>query len=154
DEVAEDWPDLIEIVRRRVKPERDGQKRDALRVRWWQYADKRPGLYAAIGSLEHVLVVSRHSPHHGVAKLQGEMVYAESIVVFTLAGFAPFAAQQSRIHEIWARFLSSSMKDDLRYAPSDCFETFPFPPGFETDPALKAAGRAYHDHRAKLMVDR
>src|SRR5215813_11358895 len=46
------------------------------------------------------------------------------------------------------------MKDDLRYTPSDCFETFPFPPGFETDPALEAAGRAYHDFRAQLMVAR
>ena len=34
---------------------------------------------------------------------------------------------QSRVHEVWARFMASSMKDDLRYTPSDCFETFPFP---------------------------
>ena len=46
------------------------------------------------------------------------------------------------------------MKDDLRYTPSDCFETFPFPPGFETDAPSEAAGRAYHDHRAALMVAR
>jgi len=46
------------------------------------------------------------------------------------------------------------MKDDLRYTPSDCFDTFPFPPGFETDAPLEAAGRAYHDHRASLMVAR
>lgn len=45
------------------------------------------------------------------------------------------------------------MKDDLRYTPSDCFETFPFPPGFETSPALEAAGQAYHDFRAALMVE-
>ena len=45
------------------------------------------------------------------------------------------------------------MKDDLRYTPSDCFETFPFPPGYETDPALEAAGQAYHDHRAALMIE-
>jgi hypothetical protein len=44
------------------------------------------------------------------------------------------------------------MKDDLRYTPSDCFETFPFPPGYETAPALEAAGQTYHDHRAALMV--
>src|SRR5207253_6169315 len=37
---------------------------------------------------------------------------------------------------------------------SDCFETFPFPPGFETLPTLEAAGQAYHDHRAALMVAR
>ncbi|GAA0589300.1 hypothetical protein [Caenispirillum bisanense] len=44
------------------------------------------------------------------------------------------------------------MKDDLRYTPSDCFETFPFPEGFESDPKLEAIGQAYHDHRAALMV--
>ena len=53
---------------------------------------------------------------------------------------------------MWARFFSSSMKDDLRYAPSDCFRTFPFPPKYETDPTLEAAGQTYHDHRAALMV--
>ena len=55
-------------------------------------------------------------------------------------------------HEVWARFFASSMKDDLRYTPSDCFETFPFPPNFETDPTLESAGRAYYDFRAALMV--
>lgn len=54
-EVAEDWPDLIEIVRRKVKPERDGQKRDALRERWWQYAEKRPGMVRAISPLDKLL---------------------------------------------------------------------------------------------------
>jgi hypothetical protein len=44
------------------------------------------------------------------------------------------------------------MKDDLRYTPSDCFETFPFPAGWETHPALEAAGREYYEFRAALMV--
>ena len=44
------------------------------------------------------------------------------------------------------------MKDDLRYTPSDVFETFPFPRGWESSPALEAAGRAYYEHRAALMV--
>lgn len=45
------------------------------------------------------------------------------------------------------------MKDDFTYVKDDCFETFPFPPGYETDPALEAAGQTYHDHRAALMVE-
>ena len=44
------------------------------------------------------------------------------------------------------------MKDDLRYTPSDCFETFPFPHGWETHPSLESAGKAYCEHRAALMV--
>ena len=45
------------------------------------------------------------------------------------------------------------MKDDLRYTPSDCFETFPFPKNWETHPALEAtAGREYYEFRAALLV--
>ena len=35
---------------------------------------------------------------------------------------------------------------------SDRFETSPFPEGFETDPRLEAAGKAYYEFRAALMV--
>lgn len=65
---------------------------------------------------------------------------------------AMFAVLQSRVHEFWARFFSSTLEDRLRYAPSDCFETFPFPPNYEIDATLEAAGQTYHDHRAALMV--
>jgi hypothetical protein len=153
--VAEDWPDLIEIVRRRVKPERDGQKRDALRIRWWQYADKRPGLCAAKAKLEHVLATNcGASPHLAVARLPAQMVFAHTLCIFVFDRFVPLAVLQSGVHETWARFFASSFEDRLRYTPSNCFETFPFPPGFETDLVLGTAGRAYHDHRAQLMAAR
>ena len=45
------------------------------------------------------------------------------------------------------------LKIDLRYTPSDCFETFPFPENWETHPALEAAGEVYYDFRAALMVE-
>jgi hypothetical protein len=44
------------------------------------------------------------------------------------------------------------MKDDLRYSVSDCFETFPFPENWETDPTLEAVGKTYYEYRADLMV--
>jgi len=44
------------------------------------------------------------------------------------------------------------MKDDLRYTPSDCFETFPFPDNWQTQPALEAVGKDYYEFRAALMV--
>ena len=55
------------------------------------------------------------------------------------------------------------MKDDLRYNPSDCFETFPFPAALleanANDPAhdatrqsLEAIGERYHQFRAELMI--
>lgn len=44
------------------------------------------------------------------------------------------------------------MKDDLRYTPSSCFETFPFPENHETNPDLEAIGEHYYHYRADLMV--
>ena len=79
-------------------------------------------------------------------------MYSDSVIVFPFETHAAFCALQSRVHEIWARFFGSSMKDDLRYTPSDCFETFPFPERWETHLALEAAGREYHDFRAALLV--
>jgi hypothetical protein len=80
------------------------------------------------------------------------MVYSEGLVVFAFPTYAPFCTLQSRVHEVWARFFGSSLEDRLRYTPSDCFETFPLPAAFDTGPALEAAGRAYYEFRAELMV--
>ena len=150
--VAADWPDLLVIVEERVKPERDVQNRKALRERWWHYAEKRPGLYATVAGLERVLANSQVSAMVQFAFLPSDMVYAHTLNIFPHRTHAAFCALQSRPHEIWARFFGSSMKDDLRYTPSDCFETFPFPEGWETHPDLEAAGKAYYDFRAALMV--
>lgn len=74
--------------------------------------------------------------------------------IIALEGDGAFATLQCRVHEVWARFFGSSLEDRLRYTPSDCFETFPFPEDFETDPALEEAGERYYRYRADLMVAR
>lgn len=108
------------------------------------------------------------------------IVLNEKIVVFPFESHAPFTVIQSRVHEVWARSLSSTLKDDLQYTPSECFETFPFPsgvlhvdglePGMDqrkenhfrlvaltgnlhpNSHGLEDVGREYFDFRAALMV--
>ena len=146
------WPDLMAIVGEKVRPDREAQNDPGAQEKWWQFIRPRPELHAAIAGLERVLVICRHQPQWGTSFLSAASVFAESLIVFPLATHAAFSALQSRPHEIWARFFGSSMKDDLRYTPSDCFETFPFPNKWQTHPALGAAGRTYYDFRAQLMV--
>ena len=150
--VAADWPELLAIVKERVKPERGAQNRKALRERWWHYAEKQRGLYAAIAGLQRVLVVSQTSKTVAFAFLPAGTVYSHKLIVFTYTTYAAFCGLQVRIHEIWARFFGSTMKDDAVYTPSDCFDTFPFPLGWQTNPALEGAGQAYYEFRAGLMV--
>jgi hypothetical protein len=149
---AKRWPDLFAIVARQVQPYRDGLKRDVYRLKWWQFGEKQTALYRTIVTLPRVLVTCRVSQLCAFAFAAQGTVFADSLVVFCTARDSHFCALQARPHEVWARFFASSMKDDLRYTPSDCFETFPFPELFETRPALEAAGKAYYEFRAALMV--
>ena len=154
--VAADWPELLGIVEERVKPERAklGDNGDARRrkEKWWLWGRYTPALFAAIDGLEQVLVISRIGNAFAFTFLPFGTIYNEKTVVFPFERPAPFGVLQSRVHEVWSRFFSSTLKDDLQYTPSNCFETFPFPGGWETHPALEAAGKAYYEHRAALMI--
>ena len=155
--VAADYPDLLSIVNQRVRPGRMKLGTSSIdkshKRRWWLYANDRPKLRQAIEGLARVLAISEVGQYAAFAFLPANVIFSHTLKVFSLDTHAAFCALQSRPHEIWARFFGSSMKDDLRYTPSDCFETFPFPPDWETHPALEAAGEAYYDFRAALMVE-
>ncbi len=154
---AREYSDLMAIVEAKVKPERmklnmntaDGRRRAAS---WWLWGRYTPALFRAIVQCDRVLVCSLHSPYLMFAFLPSNCVFSHALAVFALPNYSNFGVLQSSIHEIWARFFGSSMKDDLRYTPSDCFETFPFPENWETDATLEAAGEAYYTYRAQLMV--
>ena len=150
--VAADWPDLLAIVEERVKPERMKVNRKVRRDYWWRYGDRQPALYRAIARLERVLVNSQVSAHLQFAFSPTGMVFAHTSYVFPFDIYAAFCSLQSRPHEVWSRFLGSSLEDRLRYTPSDCFETFPFPDEWRTHSDLERAGADYYDYRADLMV--
>ena len=155
----DNWPELLEIARNRVKPARDAAlvkghssgkaKRAEL---WWQYSAPGKELYEAISSMTNTLAACIVSKHLSFSLLPSTSVFAHSLVLFPLETNAAFCALQARPHEIWARFFGSSMKDDLRYTPSDCFETFPFPDSWKPHTQLEEAGQAYYEFRADLMV--
>ena len=153
DPVAADYSELLSIVEEKAKPERLAQNDIGAKEKWWQFIRPRPELHAAIEGLDRVLFHGFTCQHLQFAFLARDMVYAGPHNVFALSHWASFCILQSRPHEIWARFFGSSLKDDLRYTPTDCFETFPFPPDLESHPALEALGEAYYDFRAALMVE-
>ncbi len=149
------WPDLLAIIEEKVKPERDLVKRDAHRKHWWHYADKRPALYAAIREMNRCIVTSIHTQHLVFSFQPTSRVFSHGLCVFALPADSAFSLLQSRAHEIWARLLSSSLEERLRYSASDCFETFPFPhPDPRTViPSLEDIGQRLYDTRAKYMLD-
>ena len=145
--------ELYQIVKEKVKPVRELVKRKAHRERWWQYGEVRPGLQRALHGHDTVIINSSVSAHLSFVRLPAPWVFSHAVNVFVLDTHAAFCALQSRAHETWARFFGSSLEDRLRYTPSDCFDTFPFPANWETRPDLEAAGKAYYEFRATLMLE-
>ena len=170
EECRREWPELMNLLDKKVKPERTRTKsngefalRSPLPQRWWHHADKRPALYASISSLERLICIPCISNTLAFARAVTGIVFSHKLVAFPLQEASSLALMQSRVHEFWARSFASSMKDDVNYSPSDCFETFPFPAALydyaSSDPLLTAhrhvldsIGERYHHFRAELMV--
>jgi hypothetical protein len=146
---ARRWPDLFAIVEAKVK----GTRGAYATSEFWQFERSRRELYTAIRHLPRVLLTNAQAaPHHALAFYSNGNIFANSLNVFALSDWFHFAVLQSLIHELWARFFSSSMKDDLRYNPTDCFETFPFPEKVKMDQQFEEVGKEYYEFRAGLMV--
>ncbi len=152
EECGHRWPDLMAIVEAKVKPERMKTKRDVRKKYWWRFGETTPALSAAIAGLDRVLVIPQTSNVQAFVFLPSKMVFGHTLIVFPVSEYCSFAVLQSRFHQSWSAFLGPTMKDDLRYTPSDCFETFPFPEGWEDRPDIEAVGLAYYEFRAALMV--
>ena len=171
EECRHDWPELWEIVERKVKPERellkdnaDGRRR---KQTWWQFGRATPALDAVIAESDRVVANSQVSSHACFASLPSGIVFSHALNVYPGLHIFSQAVMQSSAHIHWSLLQASSMKDDLRYTSSDCFETFPFPAALldsaASDPAtdnaqaatrqsLEALGERYHQFRAELMV--
>ena len=153
---AEQYPELINIVRRLVKPDRDKLKRDRRRERWWIYGENTPGLYGTIRPLPRVIVRARVSEMHMMALVPNGWVYSDATVVFAFDDYYHFALLQSNIHEAWVWKNASSLESRNRYTPTSCFETFALPQGPAETARVEAEriGDAYHEHRRQVTVAR
>ena len=151
---AQDWPDLLAILKERVRPERAKKAREIAAAPWWQFWRSRPELSEATGRLQRLLAVARVADALAFAFIPARSTPSDQLVVFADDRLGFFSVLQSRVHDAWARFSASTMKDDLRYTPSDCFEPFPFPNGWASLGPLDSIGKAYYDVRAALLVQR
>lgn len=151
-QVASDYPDCLDIVTKRVRPERATKADDVRKAPWWRFWRIRQELYSAIAGLERVLVTARVSPTCAMAWVDPHIVLHEKIVVFPTSADEDFAVLQSSLHWEWAReYTSTRGTVTLNYSPSDCFETFAYP---ESLTNLGPVGKEYATARASLMSER
>jgi hypothetical protein len=148
---CETYPDLIDIVRRLVKPERETKKAADYRRTWWQYGRRGVELYVAIAGLDHVLALSLVSNVVLPVRVPARQVFAHACGVFATDRFSDLALLSSDVHSSWAIRYTSTMRTDIRYAPSDVFATLPRP---ASTPELETLGEELDTDRRTLMLGR
>jgi hypothetical protein len=155
-EQAEMYPDCINVLKEKVKPERQRKNskgeyalRKPLPEKWWVYADKRPALYSTIAHMERVLAVPLVSKYMICTWEPVGFVYSHMLGIITTELNSSFALIQSTFHDYWARVNGSTLETRMRYTPSDCFETFPFPANMDS---LEDIGKCYYTHRQSIML--
>jgi hypothetical protein len=127
-EEAMAFPAALAIVRERVKPVRDRNRRAARRERWWRFAEPAVGMRAAVRDLERFIVGSRVGKRILFAWCPPAVCPSDATNVFAFNDDYAMGILTSRIHGEWARLQSSTLRVDIRYTPTSAFETFPWPP--------------------------
>ncbi|MEV4315158.1 type IIL restriction-modification enzyme MmeI [Actinocrispum sp. NPDC049592] len=150
-ERAKRYPECYDQVVRLVKPERDHNNRKARRDRWWQYAERAPQMLRAVANLQRIIVITRVSKTVIPAMVPAGQVISEAVVVFATEDTAVLSFLSSSVHYWWVKSRASSMKADLRYTPSDVFETLPLPP---LNDELRQLGQELDSYRRQVMDGR
>lgn len=154
---AERWPDLIEIVHRKVRPERDNQRDETGRRYWWRHLRPRPELYSAIAPLARCLVIARDPKHFCFSFQPTNRVFNEKLYVLPFETISPFGVLQSRVHLCWAYAHGRTLggAGTPSYSSQRCFDTFPFPKPHPCAkiPALEHIGERLYESRARFMLD-
>jgi methylase of polypeptide subunit release factors len=152
-ERSQQFPHLFQILEEKVKPEREKQNDERAKKLWWLFKRPTRELYKNINSLKCCFVVAATTKYLNFSAAPTNYVYTHALFIFTTDLWDLYAVVQSTLHEVWARKYSGALETRLRYSPSDCFETFPFPLGLwhTANPSLADIGERYHEHRRALM---
>jgi hypothetical protein len=149
-----------------VKEERQKNNRKVYRDYWWQFAEKRPAMYHAIGRgrhferhptewvacppMERIIGITRVSKFLNAAFLPNDRIFTLDLFVFALDEPGDLALLQSSIHDVWTRKHSSTQETRMRYTATDSFETMPLPANREE---LSEFGETYLKLRSSLMQE-
>ncbi|MAZ47729.1 MAG: hypothetical protein CME65_04155 [Halobacteriovoraceae bacterium] len=149
---ASAYTESIEHVRKKVKPHRDKVRRKAHKKFWWHYGDKRMEMREKTKKLKKMLVISNVSKHVFFQFISSKILPSHSCTVIASEDYFTFAVLNSVFHEVWAWHTCSTMRLDIRYSGTKCFDTFPFPKSNIKE--IEALGEKLDKERINIMKSR
>jgi hypothetical protein len=126
-EEAEQYPAALAIVRERVKPERDRNRDRGFREFWWRFGRPRGEMREALAPLSRYIAGNAQGKRFLFAWQDRNVCPSNLTNVFAFEDDYAMGVLTSVVHQTWAQSEASTLRIDLRYTPTSCFETFPWP---------------------------
>jgi len=130
-----------------VKPVRIGNREIVRAEKWWRHGRRRPELRAALHGLKQYIATSETAKHRFFVKFPVQVAPEHKLIVIPRQDDTTLGVLSSRIHCLWAIENGGRLGvgNDPVYNSSLCFETFPFPPGFDLAAGEQPQGPTFQD---------
>lgn len=126
-QVRERYPTVYQWVQERVKPERDQNKRESYRKKWWIFGEARKDWREMSKDLPRYIATVETTKHRLFTFLDEEILPDNMLVNIAIDSSVVLGVLSSRVHIHWALSLGGTLEDRPRYNKTRCLETFPFP---------------------------
>jgi len=133
EEDATRYPPLYDIVRDRVKAERQGNGRKSYRDLWWRFAEPRSAMRGSRAGLDGFVVTPYVSKHRFFLQTASQIAPDDKVVVIASTGAVVLGVLSSSMHLAWAAAAGTRLGvgNDLTYntpAASTLSRSPPRPP--------------------------
>jgi hypothetical protein len=155
EEVRAQYPKVYQHVIQRVKPERDQNKRESRRQKWWLFGETNPKLRKQLRGLPRYIVTVETMKHRVFQFLDATILPDNMLTVIAQDDAAVLGILSGRLHVTWALATGGRLGvgNDPRYNKSRCFETFPFPTTTDAQAArIRALAEELDAHRKRQQA--
>jgi hypothetical protein len=152
---ARRYPMLYDIVRDRVKPERDANARAVYRTYWWRFGEPRRDLRSAVKGLPRYIATVATSKHRFFTFLDAQIAPDNKLTCVASADAFHLGVLSSSIHATWALAAGSQLGIDgtPSYDKGTCFDAYPFPePTDASRHEIARVGEAIDAHRKAALA--
>jgi type II restriction/modification system DNA methylase subunit YeeA len=152
-EEVSDYKLPFQHIKNIVKPERDNNREQILREKWWRFKRTHEALRKAIAPLSIYFAVPAHSKWFVFLPCESSWLPNNSVKVVASDDFYILGILTSKVHRFWIKAQSSSLGETTRYTHNTCFETFPFPQN-KTSPLtdkIRFTMQELHQYRTEQM---
>jgi hypothetical protein len=130
------FPEVYQHLLTTVKPERDVNRRDSYKTKWWIHGEPRKDMRPALAGLPRYIATVETAKHRIFQFLDASILPDNMLVVIGSDDAFHLGVLSSRFHVDWMLGAGGTLEDRPRYNKSKCFDPFPFP---DATPKQRAA---------------